>query len=72
MARLTPVSGREALKRFRKAGWSLARIHGSHAVLVKSDSHVNLAIPLHEELGIGILRKLVHLSGLTVEEFERL
>jgi predicted RNA binding protein YcfA (HicA-like mRNA interferase family) len=64
------VSGREALRRFQRAGWRLARIHGSHAVLTKADTPVNLAIPLHDELGKGILRKLIRLSGLTVAEFQ--
>ena len=30
---------------------------------------VNLTIPLHHELGVGILRRIIHLSGLTVDEF---
>ena len=72
MSKLVTVSGREALRRFQRAGWVLARIHGSHAVLTKPDTEVNLAIPLHDELGKGILRKLIHLAGLTVPEFNAL
>jgi predicted RNA binding protein YcfA (HicA-like mRNA interferase family) len=69
---LAGVSGREAVRRFEQVGWKLTRVHGSHAILVKPDTHTNLAIPLHEELGIGILRRLIHLAGMTPEEFERL
>jgi predicted RNA binding protein YcfA (HicA-like mRNA interferase family) len=72
LAKLSPVSGREALRRFQRAGWRLARIHGSHAVLTRADVNVNLAIPLHDELGVGILRRLIRLGGLTVSEFNAL
>ena len=72
MPKLIPVSGHEAVRRFEQAGWKLARIHGSHAVMIKPGTNVNLAIPLHKELGIGILRKLIHLAGLTVQEFDSL
>jgi predicted RNA binding protein YcfA (HicA-like mRNA interferase family) len=72
LSKLVTVSGREALRRFEKKGWTLMRIHGSHAVMTKPSEVVNLTIPLHHELGIGILRLIIHLSGLTVEEFNRL
>jgi hypothetical protein len=29
----------------------------------------NLSIPQHRELSVGTLRKLIRLSGMTVEEF---
>jgi len=60
------------VRRFEKNGWTLMRIHGSHAVLTKPGEIVNLTIPLHHELGIGLLRRIIHLSGLTVNEFNRL
>lgn len=72
MPHLVTVSGRVAIRRFERAGWKPARIHGSHAVLVKPGVNVNLAIPLHDELGVGILRRLIQLAGLTVAQFGRL
>jgi predicted RNA binding protein YcfA (HicA-like mRNA interferase family) len=72
LSKLITVSGREAVRRFEKKGWTLMRIHGSHAVLTKPGEIVNLTIPLHHELGTGIMRLIVRLSGLTVDEFNRL
>ncbi len=40
-------------------------------VLTKLGSLVSLSIPDHRELAPGTLRKLIRLSGLTVEEFRR-
>ena len=42
---------------------------GSHVVLVKDGSIYSLSVPLHKELGPGLLRDLIRKSGLTIEEF---
>lgn len=38
-------------------------------IMIKSGTPVNLSIPDHKKLDRGMLRKLIRLSGLTVEEF---
>ena len=65
-------SGLKASKKFQRAGWQVDRQVGSHLMLVKDGFPYTLSIPLHKELGIGILKKLVNLSGLTNEEFNNL
>jgi predicted RNA binding protein YcfA (HicA-like mRNA interferase family) len=40
--------------------------------LTKSGNPVVLTVPLHHELGPGILRSLIRKAGLTVEEFQTL
>lgn len=72
MSRLGNISGKEAVAAFLKAGWIYRGQVGSHAVLTKEGSPVNLSIPQHKELGIGILRSLIKNAGLTVEEFRDL
>jgi len=69
MARLANISGKEAVKAFRKAGWEQLGQVGSHVVMVKADVRVNLSIPQHKELSIGTLRALIRNAELTVEEF---
>ncbi|OGW74258.1 MAG: hypothetical protein A3J72_08040 [Nitrospirae bacterium RIFCSPHIGHO2_02_FULL_40_19] len=65
-------SGQEAVKKFRKIGWSVARQKGSHVMMVKTNYEYTLSIPQHKELGPGILRKLIRQANLTVEEFNAL
>lgn len=69
MGQLGNISGKEAAKVFEKAGWRAIGQVGSHLVMVKEGVRVNLSIPQHKELSIGTLRKLIRLSGMTVEEF---
>ena len=72
MSRLAKVSGKAAVIAFQKAGWILSGHVGSHAVLAKEGSPVNLPVTQRKELGIGILRSLSRHAGLTVEEFRDL
>lgn len=72
MVSLPVVSGEAAIRAFERAGWKRARQKGSHVSMVKPGVNANLSIPLHRELDRGTLRKLVRLSGLSVEEFAAL
>lgn len=69
MARLANISGKEAIRAFRKAGWEQIDQVGNHVVMVKADVRVNLSIPQHKELSLRTLRALIRNAGLTVEEF---
>jgi predicted RNA binding protein YcfA (HicA-like mRNA interferase family) len=69
MPKLPVVSGIEAIKAFSKAGWYPHRQVGSHVVLRKEGSKVTLTVPKHKELKPGLLRQLIRVSELTVEEF---
>ena len=65
-------SGSEAVKKFKRAGWTVDRQVGSHVMLVKSDYLYTLSVPQHKELGIGLLKKLLKQAQITVEEFNGL
>lgn len=69
MPKLPVISGAEAIKAFGRAGWSVDRQRGSHAVMLKPGHIASLSIPQHKELAPGTLRSLIRASGLTVEEF---
>jgi predicted RNA binding protein YcfA (HicA-like mRNA interferase family) len=70
--KLKLCSGREAVRKFEKAGWTAVRQKGSHVMMTKQDYQWTLSIPQHDELGPGLLRKLLHQAGLAEEEFNKL
>ena len=72
MARLPLVSGADAVKAFRKAGWRIDRVRGSHVVLLKAGLRASLSVPQHRELAPGTLRSLIRSAGMTVDEFAAL
>ena len=69
MPKLPRISGAAAVRAFEKAGWLESRQSGSHVVLLKEGTILSLSIPLHSELGPGLLRDQIRKSGLSVEEF---
>ena len=72
MPELPQIAGSEAVKTFERAGWKYVRRKGSHMIMTKSGISVNLSVPDHKVLDRGLLKKLIRLSGLTVEEFIKL
>ncbi len=66
------VSGAEAVKKLQRAGWTVMRQKGSHVMLIKPGYQWTLSVPQHDEIGPGLLRKLLKQAGLTVEEFNKL
>ena len=70
--RLRLCSGAEAVRKFERAGWTIARQRGSHVMMVKPGYEYTLSVPQHNELGPGLLRKLIRQVDLTVEEFNSL
>ena len=69
MPGLPVVSGAEAVRRFERAGWLVARTRGSHAILVHPVVSARLSVPQHRELDRGLLRALIRSAGMTVDEF---
>jgi predicted RNA binding protein YcfA (HicA-like mRNA interferase family) len=69
MGQLPAISGAEAVRAFKRAGWQEDRQRGSHVILIKIGYHATLSIPQHRELAPGTLRALIRASGLSVEEF---
>jgi len=65
-------SGFDAVRKFRKAGWTVARQKGSHVMMTKPGFQWTLSIPQHDELGPGLLRKLIRQADISIEEFNNL
>ena len=52
-----PISGKEMLKLFQKAGWKKLRQKGSHVVVGKDS--LRETIPMKKELATGLEKKLL-------------
>jgi predicted RNA binding protein YcfA (HicA-like mRNA interferase family) len=70
VADLPVISGREAVRAFRKVGYETDRQRGSHIILRQAESpHRRLTVPDHKELRKGTLRALIRQAGLSIDEF---
>lgn len=69
MGKLGNISGKDAVKALKKAGWYEVGQVGSHLMLSKDGVRANLSVPQHKELSVGTLRALIRCADLTVDEF---
>ncbi len=69
MGKLANISGKQAVKAFERAGWTLMGQVGSHCVMTRQGERANLSVPQHKELSVGTLRALIRAAGMTVDEF---
>ena len=74
MPKLPVISGKQAIKAFKKSGYQVIHQRSSHVRLHHSTNPAikPLTIPLHNELGKGLLRKLLRDAEITVEDFKQL
>jgi len=68
------ISGLEAIKRLKKAGFIATRQKGSHVRLEKYDGKkmIKITVPFHHKIKKGTLHRIIKDAGLNLEEFEKL
>ena len=67
---LKPQPATKIIKALSKIGFKIVRKHGSHVVLKHPDGRLTV-VPVHagEEIGSGLLNKIIKDTGLSKEEF---
>jgi predicted RNA binding protein YcfA (HicA-like mRNA interferase family) len=71
MRRLPRASGDKHVAAFKRAGWMVNHIEGSHYIMIKEGRDVHLSVPVHKgkDLGIGLLKKLIEKANITNEDY---
>ncbi len=71
MTKLPVVSGDECISALQRLGYHVERTRGSHAWLV-CRGRPPVPVPKHQELGRGLLQKILSIAELSTEEFIKL
>ncbi|MBI2918933.1 MAG: type II toxin-antitoxin system HicA family toxin [Chloroflexi bacterium] len=66
--RLRGLSGDRVATAFERLGYTRRKGKGGHVNLVRPGSP-RLTIPLHRELGVGLILNEIKKAGVTMEEF---
>ena len=71
MHKLPRASGERHVAAFKRDGWTVNHIEGSHYIMIKEGCNVHLSVPVHKgrEMGLGLLKKLIAKAGLSNEEY---
>jgi len=70
---LRPQPAKKIIKVLSQLGFEIVRKRGSHVVLKHADGRLTV-VPVHtrEEIGSGLLNKIIKDTGLSKEEFMKL
>lgn len=70
MTRLPTLNGREIVRALERAGFQLVRQKGSHVRMRHPDGRV-VTVPVHlaQDVGRGLLRKILRDAELTRDQF---
>lgn len=68
MGRFANISGRDAVKAFKKFGYNHTHTSGDHAVLQKEGAPT-LSIPLHKEVAPYLLKAQIKRAGIPEKDF---
>ncbi|MBM3209048.1 addiction module toxin, HicA family [Candidatus Shapirobacteria bacterium] len=73
MPKLSPIKAIKLLKIFRSLGFAEIRQRGSHLILQNADGRETV-VPIHqgEEIGRGLLRKILRDINLSPDQFNKL
>ena len=73
MSQLPGLTGDQVIKALRKAGFEVARVKGSHHILINADGR-RTVVPVHsgETIGRGLLSQILRDCQLTRDEFRAL
>ncbi len=73
MSQLPSVTGHQVITALGKAGFEVARVRGSHHILIHSDGR-RTVVPVHsgETIGRGLLAQILRDCQITREEFRTL
>lgn len=60
------VDGKAIIRRLEQAGWRVARIQGSHHILVKPGVPRSVPVPVHgsRDLSSGLIKAIERQSGV--------
>jgi len=68
LVKLANISGKMAVKAFRRFGYVIARQTGSH-IFLRHEKRPTVTIPNHQELAPGLLRAIIRQAGLEIVKF---
>lgn len=67
--RLTPISRRALIKRFKKLGWEGPRSGGRHAFMVKGRRKIRIPNPHTGDVGVDLVKTILNQAEIPREEW---
>jgi predicted RNA binding protein YcfA (HicA-like mRNA interferase family) len=73
MSKLPSISAKDLITILEKYGYEIVRQKGSHIRMKNYKKGCKpITIPNHKEIGIGLIRKIIRNTNLSLEEFKNM
>ena len=72
MAKLSPVSFNELVRRLRNFGFEGPYSGGKHLFMLKGDLRLTIPNPHRQKIGVDLLTKILRQAGIPREEWTRM
>ncbi|WP_052295725.1 type II toxin-antitoxin system HicA family toxin [Thermoplasma acidophilum] len=71
MPRTPVLSGHDVIKALSKIGYRFDHQTGSHVILINEQNR-RITVPMHDEIGKGLLRAILKQVGISMNDFLKL
>ena len=63
------MNGKQIIDKLKAAGWTLARINGSHHIMEKDGMPRGIPVPSHgtKDIGVGLLANIQRQTGVKLK-----
>lgn len=63
------MNGKQVIAKLKAAGWSLARVEGSHHIMDKAGASRPIPVPVHgtKDIGSGLLADIQRQTGVKLK-----
>lgn len=58
------MTGQEVVKKLKKAGWKLDRVHGSHHIMILGGKSVSVPVHSSKDMKTGTLKAIEKQTGV--------
>ncbi len=71
MARLSPVSYNELVRKLKALGFEGPISGGKHLFMLKGDVRLNISNPHRQDIGVDLLKRILNQAGIQRDEWDR-
>jgi predicted RNA binding protein YcfA (HicA-like mRNA interferase family) len=71
MARLSPVSFNELVRKLKALGFEGPISGGKHLFMLKGDVRLNVSNPHRQDIGVDLLKRILNQAGIQRDEWDR-
>ncbi|MBM4277430.1 MAG: type II toxin-antitoxin system HicA family toxin [Deltaproteobacteria bacterium] len=67
----TAISRKDLVRKFRSLGYAGPISGGKHQFMIKGKQKIRIPNPHVSDIGVGLLKEILHLAGISPEQWDK-